>query len=93
MKSAMQSLPEEHTYYVYILRCNDDTLYTGITNRLDNRIKEHNTSPKGAKYTRYRRPVVLEYYETCKDKSTALKREAAIKKMSRSQKEGLWISR
>jgi putative endonuclease len=73
-------------YTLYILKCNDDTLYTGITTDLEKRLLEHNTSDKGAKYTRYRRPVEIVYQESCNDKSTALKREHAIKKMSRQQK-------
>lgn len=73
-------------YHVYILRCSDDTLYTGITNDLDKRLYEHNHSPSGAKYTRGRRPVVCVYSETCDDKSSALKREIAIKKLSRTEK-------
>ncbi|HZF69725.1 GIY-YIG nuclease family protein [Sulfuricurvum sp.] len=77
-------------YILYILKCNDDTLYTGITSDLEKRLIEHNTSDKGAKYTRYRRPVVIVYQESCRDKSTALKREHAIKKMSRQQKLALF---
>ncbi|MDD2369395.1 MAG: GIY-YIG nuclease family protein [Sulfuricurvum sp.] len=73
-------------YTLYILKCNDDTLYTGITTDLEKRLLEHNTSDKGAKYTRYRRPVIVVYQEPCSDKSMALKREHAIKKMSRQQK-------
>ena len=73
-------------YTLYILKCNDDTLYTGITTDLEKRLLEHNTSDKGAKYTRYRRPVIVVYQELCSDKSSALKREHAIKKMSRQQK-------
>jgi len=73
-------------YVVYILCCSDDTLYTGITNNLSKRIIEHNTSTKGAKYTRGRRPVQLVYREKCVDKSTALKREREIKRFSRLQK-------
>jgi putative endonuclease len=80
------------SYLIYILRCSDDTLYTGITQNLAKRIDEHNTSPRGAKYTRSRRPVALVYHEACGDKSGALKREMAIKKMTRRQKEALWIS-
>ena len=80
------------SYSVYILRCGDDTFYTGITNDLDKRILEHNTSDRGAKYTRYRRPVTLVYHELHTNKSEALKREITIKKMTRSQKERLWIS-
>jgi len=76
-------------YHVYMLRCNDMSLYTGIAINLDKRVEEHNSSAKGAKYTRARRPVILVYSETCEDKSAALKREAAIKKMRKSQKESL----
>lgn len=73
-------------YYVYLLRCNDDTLYCGYTNDLYKRLEKHN-SKKGAKYTRIRVPCKLEYFETFCDKSDALKREFAIKKLSRRQKE------
>ncbi len=75
----------ESKWYVYILRCADQTLYTGITNRLQQRLRAHNAG-KGAKYTKGRRPVHLLYWETCTDKSAALKREAAIKKMKRAEK-------
>ena len=73
-------------YYVYILECNDKTLYTGITKDLARRVREHNESSKGAKYTRVRRPVILLYSEECDDRSSAAKREYAIKKLSRDQK-------
>ncbi len=76
-------------YFVYILRCSDGTLYTGITNDLTKRLSDHNSSAAGAKYTRSRRPVDLVYSETCADKSAALKREMAIKKLSRSEKNAL----
>ncbi|MEA3374255.1 MAG: GIY-YIG nuclease family protein [Campylobacterota bacterium] len=76
-------------YYVYILRCSDNTFYTGITTNLDKRIDEHNTSPKAAKYTRSRRPVTLIYHETSENRSEATKREMAIKKMTRQEKEKL----
>ena len=69
-----------------MLKCSDDTLYTGITIDLDRRVEEHNTSPKGAKYTRIRRPVELIYSEIIEDKSSASKREIEIKKLSRIQK-------
>lgn len=82
----------DNSYSVYILRCSDTTFYTGITNHLEKRILEHNTSEKGAKYTRYRRPVTLVYHEIHDNKSEALKREIKIKKMTRSQKEMLWTS-
>jgi len=73
-------------YYLYIIRCADDTLYTGITKDLTKRIEEHNTSPKGAKYTRNRRPVTLVYSEEHSDRSSASKREYVVKKMSRVKK-------
>lgn len=79
-------------YTLYILRCSDTTLYTGITVDLERRISEHNISDKGAKYTRSRRPVALVYTEPFETKSAALKREIAIKKMTRAQKEGLLLN-
>ncbi len=74
-------------YYVYIVRCADETLYTGIATELERRIEEHNSSQKGAKYTRVRRPVSLVYQEEFPDRSSASKREYEIKKkMNRSEK-------
>ncbi len=78
----MTSIP----YSVYILECADGTYYTGITTDLARRIDEHNHSDKGARYTRARRPVTLRYHETCTDKSHALKREIAIKRLTRTAK-------
>jgi len=75
-------------YIVYILRCGDGSLYTGITNDLEHRLAVHN-SGKGAKYTRSRLPVELVYQEEFSDKSAALKREIAIKKLRKSQKEAM----
>lgn len=72
-------------YTLYILRCADGTLYTGIAADLQRRIGEHN-SGFGAKYTRSRRPVTLVYREACPDKSAALKREYAVKALSRARK-------
>jgi len=74
-------------YFVYMLKCADDTFYTGIATELERRIEEHNCSDKGAKYTRTRRPVVLVYSEVHPDRSSASKREYEIKKkMSRAEK-------
>jgi len=74
-------------YYVYMVKCADDTLYTGIATELDRRIEEHNASDKGAKYTRVRRPVELVYSEKYPDRSSASKREYEIKKkMTRAEK-------
>ena len=78
-------------YFVYILRCADDTLYTGITTDLERRVDEHNNSSKGAKYTRARRPVELVYSEELGNRSLASKREFSIKKMSRKEKITLFI--
>ncbi len=71
--------------YTYILECADGTLYCGWTNRLKERVEAHN-SGKGARYTKGRRPVKLVYYETFDTKEEALRREAAIKKMTRKEK-------
>ncbi len=73
---------------VYILCCGDGTLYTGCTNDLTRRIKAHQEG-RGAKYTRSRLPVELAYSEPAADKSQALRREAAIKRLSRQEKLGL----
>jgi putative endonuclease len=73
-------------FFVYILECNDTSLYTGITNNLKKRILAHNTLKTGAKYTKARRPVTLVYSEEYETKSKALKREAEIKKFTREQK-------
>ena len=74
------------SYFVYILECNDGSLYTGITTNIEKRLEEHNTSTKGAKYTKARRPVKLVYQEASENRSTASKREYAIKKLSRLKK-------
>ena len=73
-------------YFVYILECADKTLYIGSTNNLEKRVLAHNTSKTGARYTKIRRPVVLKYSETLGSKSDALKREHALKKLSRAEK-------
>ena len=73
-------------YYTYILKCADNTLYTGITVDLERRLKEHNSSPLGAKYTALRRPVALVYFEEFADRSSASKREHLIKNLNRQEK-------
>jgi putative endonuclease len=75
-------------YYVYILECRDGSLYTGISNRLAERVEKHNTG-KASRCTAARRPVRLIYSEEQPDKSAALKREAAIKNLSRLEKMAL----
>lgn len=74
-------------WYVYLLRCRDNTLYCGVTTDLTRRVIEHNTSVKGAKYTKVRRPVLLVYSTLTEDRSSACKLESRIKKLSKSKKE------
>jgi putative endonuclease len=73
-------------YYLYILKCADETLYTGITTDLERRISEHNENKLGAKYTASRRPVKLVYYKRFKNRSNAAKEEVRIKKMTKAEK-------
>lgn len=73
-------------YYTYIIECSDGTLYTGVAKDLSKRIDEHNSSDKGAKYTKTRRPVVLKYSEKFENRSMACKREYEIKQLSREDK-------
>ncbi|MBP1930583.1 GIY-YIG nuclease family protein [Ammoniphilus resinae] len=73
-------------YFVYMLRCSDQSLYTGITNDIERRLDQHNKG-KASKYTRARTPVQLVYQEECVDKSSALIREHEIKKYSKQRKE------
>lgn len=78
------------SWNVYILKCSDTTLYVGVTTDIDRRIHEHNNcNLKGAKYTRSRRPVKLAYSEAHPNRSEACKREAALKKLTRAQKQAL----
>ena len=77
-----------NTWKLYILRCADGTLYTGITTDVEKRLEAHRTG-KGAKYTRGRAPLELVYREECGDHSAALKREIEIKKLTREEKEKL----
>lgn len=74
-----------NTWKLYILRCGDGSLYTGITTDVEKRLEAHR-SGKGAKYTRGRTPLELVYSEECGDHSAALKRELAIKNLSREEK-------
>lgn len=73
-------------YYLYILKCADETLYTGITVDLERRIQEHNQSKLGAKYTKARRPVKLIYSKKFRNRSLASKEENRIKRLSREEK-------
>lgn len=76
-------------YFIYLLRCADNSLYCGQTIDLQRRIKEHNSIDSKSKYTRARRPLKLVYFEKCKTVSEALKREFEIKKMTKAKKETL----
>jgi putative endonuclease len=74
------------SWYLYVLQCSDDTLYAGITTDISRRVKEHNVSSKGAKYTRSRRPVKVIYTVKFVDRSTAQIAEISFKKKTRPQK-------
>lgn len=84
----MVALVQPQNNYVYIVKCHDNTYYTGWTTDLVQRISRHNCGT-GAKYTRSRRPVELVYFETFQNKSEALKREYQIKQLTKKQKEEL----
>ncbi len=78
------------TWYVYMLKCSDDTLYTGIAKDIAKRIYEHNHDDAlGSRYTRPRRPVTLVYQEAARSRSEATQRERRIRRLSRKQKEAL----
>ncbi len=81
------------SWYVYILRCSDNSLYTGITTDPARRILEHNSGPRGSRYTRSRRPVVLVYCEQAASRSAATRRENHIKKLKISGKRQLMMKR
>ncbi len=77
-------------YHFYILRCSDNSLYCGMTSKLDKRIKEHNSdTSKGAKYLRGKKPVKLVYTEEYSDIKTAMNREFQVKKWTKAKKEAL----
>ena len=78
----------ENTWHLYILRCRDGSLYTGITTDVEKRLEAHR-SGRGAKYTRGRGPLELVYREECGTHSVALKREIEIKRLTREQKQAL----
>jgi putative endonuclease len=79
-------------WFVYLVRCKDNSLYTGITTDLERRIHEHNHDNKqAASYTRARRPVALVYWESAATRAQALSREASLKQLSKPQKEALVV--
>ncbi len=76
----------ESPWYVYIVRCSDDTFYTGIAKDIEQRIAQHNDGNRGARYTRSRRPVELVYQETAANRSAAQQREYQIRRLGAAQK-------
>ena len=74
-------------WYTYMVRCNDNSLYTGVTTDLLRRVNEHNGDKKGAKYTRNKQPVILVYHQAQTNRSAACQYEYALKKLSKQQKE------
>ncbi len=82
----MTIIHEDKQWYVYLLKCSDNSYYTGITTDLQRRLTEHNNSKKGSKYTRSRRPVVLLCAFIVENRSVASKEEIKIKKMKRQDK-------
>ena len=80
-------------WVLYILRCRDGSLYTGVTTDLKRRLRAHNSGKAGAKYTRSRRPVELVYQEPCADRGAALRRERAVKALTREEKLALIAGR
>jgi len=80
---------EQH-WFIYLLRCADNSLYCGVTTDTKRRLTEHNACNKrGAKYTRVRRPVALVYWETCESRQQACQREYQVKQLTKAKKEAL----
>ena len=79
-------------WYVYILKCSDNSLYTGVSTDVERRLKEHNAKNSRSKYTRSRQPVELVHTESCASKSEALKRENEIKRLSSKEKRSIITS-
>ena len=80
------NMENDHDWYVYIVSCADCTLYTGIAKDLEKRIMAHNSEKGGAKYTRFRQPITLLYFEGVESRSAATKRESQIKKLPLKKK-------
>jgi len=85
-------MSQNNIWTVYFLRCNDNSLYTGITTDITRRLYQHNNTKLGAKYTRARRPVTLVYSESAVDKSAASKREYQLRTLTKKQKEALVLN-
>lgn len=84
-----EATPNDPGWVVYMVRCVDGSLYTGITTDIDRRVHEHNHNTRSAAYTRARRPVELVYQEACADRSAASRREYAIRRLSVTAKRAL----
>ncbi len=80
---------KQPTWFVYFVRCKDNSLYCGVTTDIERREAEHNQTSKGAKYTRVRRPVSMVYQKRCSNRSEACKEEVRLKKLSKAHKEAL----
>ena len=74
-------------WFLYVVRCKDNTLYTGVTTDVERRLHEHNSSKRGARYTRYRRPIKLVYWERHQNQSEAQQAEYKFKQLSKKEKE------
>ena len=85
-------MTQYNSWTIYFLRCNDNSLYTGITTDIKRRLHQHNNTKLGAKYTRARRPVKLVYSEAAVDKSTASKREYQLRTLTKKKKEELVLA-
>jgi len=79
----------DKSWFVYFVRCKDRSLYCGVTTDITRREHEHNTTIRGAKYTRVRRPVTMVYQQQCANRREACKEEARLKKLTKAQKEAL----
>lgn len=80
-------MPKKKPWIMYVVRCSDGSLYAGITTDLKRRVYEHNSTKKGARYTRSRRPVHVAYSHRCRDRSEAMVSENGFKRMSKQEKE------
>ena len=90
MSDSVDSNTAQSQWYVYLLCCADNTYYAGVTTDCERRVRQHNGLIKGgARYTQARRPVRIVWYEPCDDRSSACKREAQLKKLTRAQKAAL----
>jgi len=89
IKNIAEKMTTNSAWYVYLLRCNDNSLYAGITTDMNRRLHQHNNTKLGAKYTRAKRPVTLAFIEEATDKSNASKREYQLRKLTKIKKEQL----